>query len=87
MKGILSGPEDFIVTINANKNLPGYACNKAMASLYVAMQLQLIPRIAYISKCTTSHNELDLNNGNIKINQTYNNQYTITIISELMTLI
>ncbi len=55
--------EDLIVTKNTNNNSPSYAhygCNKAiMASLYVQANFNLI---------TTSHNELDLNNRNIKIN-------------------
>eukprot|EP01083_Nonionella_stella_P015319 42851_1 len=79
VKGITTGQEDVKVEIDTRKHPSHKGCTPAAASLFVVMQLQLVPRTLYAAKCcsasfdliTTSHSELDLTNGNIKFNESY----------------
>ena len=79
VKGTWTGQEDVTVRIDTNLNRAHQGCKEAKASLFVVMQLQLVPRTLYAAKCcqarfdliTTSHNELDLDKGNIKMDESY----------------
>jgi len=58
VKGIETGQEDVRVAIDAQQSPAHRGCVGATASLFVVMQLQLVPRVLYASKCT--HAQFDL---------------------------
>ena len=77
VKGRDTGQEHVSVMINTNQNPAHKGCKPAKASLYVVMQLQLVPRTLYVTKCckaqfdliTTSYDELILDKGNYRTNE------------------
>ena len=77
VKGVHRGQEDVSVRIDTTRAQAHKGCAAATASLFVVMQLQLVPRHLYAAKCasahfeliTTSHQRLDFAKGNIQINE------------------